>query len=389
MGDDDYDERARFFNRRTDKTIVDKEFVDGLTRRKMRIASHVLEGSTGLAEATVVGETVLRETRAARQEIKATFYVDDRSVQTLTIQRFNRSGPSEKQRFSFVGSEINTLLEFIAGIRTASLDGGGTVHLSDEEVRNIILNQGQAHQLFRRNPALFLELAEQDEAVTRDLHALGYRRKELRQFERLLHDGNYFASEQSRLNCRPEDVWQKFFEANTWIFGYGLSYQFLSKLDERKLEQVVLGNSVVGPGKRVDGLMKTRGRINSLCFVEIKRHDTPLLGQAMYRPGAFAPSSEVSGGVAQVQATVHAAIHNLGEKFATADASGDPTGETLFNIQPRSCLVVGTLAEFETQYGINEQKFRSFELYRRNIWRPEIVTFDELLERARFIVEPA
>jgi hypothetical protein len=32
-------------------------------------------------------------------------------------------------------------------------------------------------------------------------------------------------------------------------------------------------------------------------------------------------------------------------------------------------------------------KFRSFELFRRNIWRPEIVTFDELFQRAKFIVD--
>jgi hypothetical protein len=36
--------------------------------------------------------------------------------------------------------------------------------------------------------------------------------------------------------------------------------------------------------------------------------------------------------------------------------------------------------------GINEAKFRSFELYRRHMTRPEILTFDELLERAKFIV---
>jgi hypothetical protein len=32
-------------------------------------------------------------------------------------------------------------------------------------------------------------------------------------------------------------------------------------------------------------------------------------------------------------------------------------------------------------------KFRSFELYRRHTWRPEIITFDELLQQARFIVD--
>jgi hypothetical protein len=50
------------------------------------------------------------------------------------------------------------------------------------------------------------------------------------------------------------------------------------------------------------------------------------------------------------------------------------------------CLVIGNLAQFRGEHGINEGKFRSFELYRRNTWRPEILTFDELLERAKFIV---
>jgi hypothetical protein len=50
-------------------------------------------------------------------------------------------------------------------------------------------------------------------------------------------------------------------------------------------------------------------------------------------------------------------------------------------------LVVGRLSEFESDAGgTNEAKFRSFELCRRHITRPEILTFDELFERAKFIV---
>ena len=43
-------------------------------------------------------------------------------------------------------------------------------------------------------------------------------------------------------------------------------------------------------------------------------------------------------------------------------------------------------SEFQTDRGVNVPKFRSFELFRRHTWRPEIITFDELLHRARFIV---
>lgn len=49
--------------------------------------------------------------------------------------------------------------------------------------------------------------------------------------------------------------------------------------------------------------------------------------------------------------------------------------------------MIGSLGEFDTAHGPNKAKFRSFELFRRNVRRPEIITFDELLHRARFIVE--
>ncbi|MFA4940010.1 Shedu anti-phage system protein SduA domain-containing protein [Brevundimonas sp.] len=49
----------------------------------------------------------------------------------------------------------------------------------------------------------------------------------------------------------------------------------------------------------------------------------------------------------------------------------------------RSYLVVGNTSELKG----NDDKIACFELYRRNIRSPEILTFDELLYRARYIVE--
>jgi hypothetical protein len=53
---------------------------------------------------------------------------------------------------------------------------------------------------------------------------------------------------------------------------------------------------------------------------------------------------------------------------------------------PKSFLVVGSLQEFAGDHGVNQDQYRSFELFRRNVNSPEIITFDELFERARFIV---
>jgi hypothetical protein len=187
----------------------------------------------------------------------------------------------------------------------------------------------------------------------------------------------------------PEAIWQTFFEENVWIFGYGLTYLFLSNLDERKLEQAVSGSDLWQRGKRADGVLKSRGAIEALCFVEIKKHSTPLVRSPQYRPSCWAPSDELAGAVVQCQVTVEQAIRKVMEKLEPRDEAGDPTGEQIFTYQPRSFLVVGSLDEFVSDKGTNKDRYRSFELFRRNVIKPEIVTFDELYERAKFIVDVA
>jgi hypothetical protein len=91
--------------------------------------------------------------------------------------------------------------------------------------------------------------------------------------------------------------------------------------------------------------------------------------------------------IAQIQKTVERAENEIGRRLDSRDDHGNPTGESSFLIRPRSIVVVGNLAEFTTEQGINEPKYSSFELFRRQLTSPEILTFDELYERARFIVE--
>jgi hypothetical protein len=215
---------------------------------------------------------------------------------------------------------------------------------------------------------------------------VGYRKKQLDTFYRLLDEPAYFATWADKLKLSPEAMWQKFFEKNTWMFGYGLGYLFLSALDDKKLEQVVQGHSLSNYGKRADGVMKTRGAISNLCFIEIKTHETALLANKPYRKGCWAPSGDLSGAVAQVQGTVHAAVESIGARFTGSDGDGNPTGEEAFNFQPKSYLVVGNLQQFVGVHGVNTEQVKSFELYRRSTASPEIITFDELYERARYIV---
>ena len=54
---------------------------------------------------------------------------------------------------------------------------------------------------------------------------------------------------------------------------------------------------------------------------------------------------------------------------------------SIFTIQPKGILVIG-----HTEQLNQISKRNTFELFRRNTVNPEILTFDELYERAKFIV---
>ncbi len=359
----------------------------GDKERRVRIASKILPSEDGYEYAKERDEVVLRKKPDAKTYITAKFLEDTRQTFVLTVQKFvSETGQPYGTGFSFVGEEIGKFCEFLANIQSVDFKTRAKVNITDEELRKIALTTHQAKSFVTENQDLFAEVLK-SEVTTEDLVAVGYRKKQLSVYENLLSDKNYFDNLKEKKNCSNEGLWQKYFEKNPWVFGYGLGYMFLSGLDDKKLEQVVQGHSVDTHGKRVDALMKTKGIISNLCFIEIKTHATELLESKPYRSGCWAPSKELAGAIAQVQGTVASAVENLSSKINPSDKEGNPTGEEIFNYQPKSYLVIGSMNEFVSDNGVNKDKLRSFELLRKNTSNPEIITLDELYERARFIVQ--
>lgn len=224
-----------------------------------------------------------------------------------------------------------------------------------------------------------------------DIVNVGYRKEQLQVFHDLLFvDGTIetYRLENSIKARGDEIVWQLFFEKNPWIFGYGLNYFFNTPLEGEKLEQVVSGYDISDFGKRADALLKTGGVISSMCLVEIKTSKTDLLADE-YRTGCWKISNDLGGGIVQSQITVQKTLENvrMSPRLQVLDASGAPTGEIVFSYKPKSVLVIGNLSEFVKSDGAIEQnKFACFELFRRDLLNPEVITFDELYARAKMIV---
>jgi hypothetical protein len=149
---------------------------------------------------------------------------------------------------------------------------------------------------------------------------------------------------------------------------------------------VVAGFSISGPGKRADALMRTSGRIRAMVFAEIKHHETELLS-TRYRTGCWAPSAELVGAVVQIQQNVHLASRQINGHLADTDEGGIETGEFTYMVRPRSFVILGSLDQLRGPRGVHRNKYEPFELYRRNLYEPDIMTFDELLARAEWHVE--
>lgn len=220
-----------------------------------------------------------------------------------------------------------------------------------------------------------------------DLRLLVDRRAAIEEFRRLLAEADYRAQRIERTHARGEEpMWQAFFEEQPWIFGHGLTLVACEGFDVDKLEQYTTGyDAFTQSGNRVDSLMLTLGVIQSLMFVEIKKASTDLLDSEAYRSGVFRPSGELSGAVSQVQTAAHRAVQGLADIATRKDHDGWPLGD-FGTVEPRKVVVIGQLGEFTGDGGINENLYRSFELYRRSIHGVEVITFDELLARARFIL---
>ncbi len=176
-----------------------------------------------------------------------------------------------------------------------------------------------------------------------------------------------------RLNDWTEDDWGPFFEKNLWIFGHNLTYHFLTPL---AIESHMGGTDYDGQGaNRLDFNLATDAPNRFSVLVDIKRPSSKLLYEKPYRSTIYRAGKELSGGVAQLQAycRLWAVEGSKQEKNARKLAE-----QGIYVYEPKGILVVGSLA----QLGNDMDKISSFELFRRNLHNPEVITYDELFRRA-------
>jgi hypothetical protein len=173
-----------------------------------------------------------------------------------------------------------------------------------------------------------------------------------------------------------EDDWQEFFEVNTWIFGYGLSYRFLSTL---QAQPNYGGKDVRGSGgQRGDFLTASEAENRFTVLVEIKTPETTLVADRTYRNRVHLLGGHLIGGVSQLQANCRT-WDRRAEDAENREALEDVGGA--YTIEPKGILLIGHTEQLDSL-----GKRTTFELFRRSLHNPEVITFDELLARARHLL---
>lgn len=336
-------------------------------------------------------EYVVDTTHGGRKQIQLQVAREAGAVRKIRIQRVPTDPDAKKLEtmLTLDRAQSTRLIDLIKALDSIPPSGDTSVRVDDQLLRDIFSDPDALGRAYAQDPERFKELIRTD-ADARDVIALQRRRDVVETMRTWLTDSDAF-DEESEAAGGPERAWQRLLEANPWVLGVGLGGQLLTSWDNKKLEQVTTGANISTSGKRVDALLRTNGIIRSMVFAEIKHHRTDLLsGGKPYRSSCWGPSPDLSGAVVQVQQTVRMAVRELGEFVEDRADDGSRTGEGTFITQPKAYLIIGSLEQLNgSSGGPVDDKVHSFELFRRNITHPEIITFDELLARAEWHVKLA
>lgn len=307
-------------------------------------------------------------TTRSRIAVKAFYVNGKKDFNTFKIikMKFHKTyGWSEDESITVNRFDLSNILTFLSiissldftDVKKAKINLGA---IRIEQLQSLLASSGASE---------IIQSISNSPSLQRDIYALASKAKALAEFEANLSQ------------TLTETEWQNFFESNPWIFGHGLQHVFLNKVSE-KLETTTTGSAFDQYGKRVDGFLHTQAEVSQYVLVEIKKANTDLLKTTAYRSGCWSASSELSDAVTQIQKTTFDFAKNRFHD-RLKDEFGNEIGTSIYAVQPKSYLVIGNTKELVG----NDDKIACFELYRRNISAPEIITFDELYLRAKYIVD--
>jgi hypothetical protein len=371
--------------RKQAKTYISRVFTfNASSTERLRQVKMVIEGNDKVHLGEIEGVLCLRLTGNVRKtQVSALVTQDDKGIKRLTLQTFKTHGGDwikavEKEEFTFRSDEFNRLLNFLSQIKFIDLSNEENFHVEDISTKagpktiidasdRGIVNRIRDMTEVQRSSLLRIL---QQSLTPEEINVLLGRKQGLAEYEEHMH-----------LLDWPEAQWQDFFDREQWVFGYGLDYRMMRQFDR---EMTVGGGGTDNKNKPViDFLMSFT---DYTVLVEIKTPDTPIFTASRRgRAGTWEFSREFMSAVSQI-------LEQKAEwlSFAQTGEHHNRAGTDVLKARTRnakSILVIGCRDEFSRSGNTRDANIMrdTFELFRRENRSIDIVTFDELLERARFI----
>ena len=316
--------------------------------------------------------------------IKLFFDGDKEELQTLKILKEVHGKPTQELTLNnFTLNHLQDFLLLISSLNLSSVSQRKLV-LSEEKLTLDERSEKIIKTLLSTNDGedLLIKLIDDGYINRKDIVNTGYRKRQLETFQQMLEVADFWKEYCQKVqisNKSEEKAWQHFFETNKWIFGYGLDYRFMSILQrEAHVSQSEIdgSNYVIGDFLMGDKYFTT--------FVEIKTPSTSLYGTRKNRSGSWCLSDDLIYAVSQILEQKSAGQIKLDrEQYSNRE----PLKQKAYD--SKVILLIGHWSELNkaTTTLETEIKKKTFELYRRDSRNIEILTFDELFERAKFVVE--
>lgn len=320
---------------------------------------------------------------APRTMLKIIYIKDQEDIEGFEIIKLVNESEKERVKLSkFNFAQLKEFLRFISEIDLKGITARRLKILDDQELDNNSIRSVKTLLSKEGGAELVESLINEGFISSKDIVNTSFRKRGLQYFKNLKYDPKYwkaYAAENNISSHSEEKVWQFFFEKNEWIFGYGLDYRFQQILQrEVHLSDQELdgSNAVIGDYLLGDKFFTT--------FIELKKPSTPLFANEKNRSNSWRLSNDLIDSVSQILEHKASGLIRLDNNQYV---NGEPLEQKAYD--SKVILIIGDWSELEKSGSTQERniKRKTFELFRRDSRNIEILTFDELFERACYIAE--
>jgi hypothetical protein len=322
---------------------------------------------------------------APRTMLKAVYIKEQDDIEGFEIIKVVSKNETQRIKLSkFNFAQLKAFLAFISEIDLKGITEKRLKILGDQELDTDSIRSVKTLLSKKGGAELVETMINEGIISSKDIVNTAFRKRGLQIFSDLKNNSEYwktYAEANGLKKYSEEKVWQYFFEKNQWIFGYGLDYRYQEILQrEVHLSNAELdgSNTVIGDYLLGDNFFTT--------FVELKKPSTLLFANKGNRSNSWKLSNDLIESVSQILEHKASGLIRLDSQQYI---NGEPLTQKAYD--SKVILIIGDWKELENSSNTLEKeiKKKTLELFRRDSRNVEILTFDELFERAKFIVEGA